>query len=96
MAHLYAHLFRPADDDVPVLHRLWALGRPDMALFVHARHFAGEPIEVYNHGDMRRDFTYIDDLVEGIRRDRYAAKRPEEAAAIADGDSSLPWRLIAL
>ena len=69
MAHSYAHLY-----GLPVtMFRFFTVygpwGRPDMALFKFTRAILrGEPIEVYNHGDMRRDFTYVDDLVEGIRR----------------------------
>ena len=69
MAHSYAHLF-----GLPVtMFRFFTVygpwGRPDMALFKFTRAILeGEPIDVYNHGDMRRDFTYVDDLVEGIRR----------------------------
>lgn len=69
MAHSYAHLY-----DLPTtMFRFFTVygpwGRPDMALFKFTRAIlAGEPIDVYNHGDMRRDFTYIDDLVEAITR----------------------------
>lgn len=69
MAHSYAHLF-----GVPVtMFRFFTVygpwGRPDMALFKFTRAILNDdPIDVYNHGDMRRDFTYIDDLVEGITR----------------------------
>lgn len=67
MAHSYAHLY-----DLPItLFRFFTVygpwGRPDMALFKFTRAILdGTPIEVYNHGDMKRDFTYIDDLVAGI------------------------------
>ena len=67
MAHSYAHLF-----DLPItMFRFFTVygpwGRPDMALFKFTKAIlAGEPIDVYNHGDMSRDFTYIDDLVSGI------------------------------
>lgn len=67
MAHSYAHLYQ-----LPVtMFRFFTVygpwGRPDMALFKFARAMlAGEPIEVYNHGRMSRDFTYIDDLIAGI------------------------------
>lgn len=69
MAHTYAHLF-----DLPVtglrfftVYGPW--GRPDMALFLFARSILdGKPIQVFNHGNMRRDFTYVDDIVEGIVR----------------------------
>ena len=69
MAHSYAHLY-----DLPVtMFRFFTVygpwGRPDMALFKFTKAILnGEAIDVYNHGDMRRDFTYIDDLVEGILR----------------------------
>ncbi|MFN4155422.1 MAG: NAD-dependent epimerase/dehydratase family protein [Paracoccaceae bacterium] len=69
MAHSYAHLF-----GLPVtMFRFFTVygpwGRPDMALFKFTKAILnGEPIDVYNHGDMRRDFTFVDDLVEGITR----------------------------
>ena len=68
MAHSYAHLF-----DLPItMFRFFTVygpwGRPDMALFKFTKAIlSGEPIDVYNHGEMSRDFTYIDDLVMGIR-----------------------------
>jgi UDP-glucuronate 4-epimerase len=68
MAHSYAHLF-----ELPItMFRFFMVcgpwGRPDMALFKFTKAILnGEPIDVYNHGDMSRDFTYIDDLVHGIR-----------------------------
>lgn len=68
MAHSYAHLF-----DLPVtMFRFFTVygpwGRPDMALFKFTKAILnGEAIDVYNHGDMSRDFTYIDDLVNGMR-----------------------------
>ena len=68
MAHSYAHLF-----DLPItMFRFFTVygpwGRPDMALFKFTKSILnGEPIDVYNHGNMRRDFTYIDDLVHGMR-----------------------------
>ena len=69
MAHTYAHLF-----DVPAtglrffsVYGTW--GRPDMALFIFTKAMlAGEPININNYGDMARDFTYIDDVTESIRR----------------------------
>jgi len=69
MAHAYAHLH-----DIPTtLFRFFTVygtwGRPDMAIFKFTRNIiAGEPIEVYGSGNMRRDFTYVDDLVEAIAR----------------------------
>ena len=83
MAHSYAHLF----------------DLPDMALFKFTRAMlAGEAIDVYNHGEMMRDFTYVEDLVEAIRRLIDAAPvRPESAEDIAEGDSLspvAPWRVV--
>lgn len=90
MAHSYAHLF-----DLPVtMFRFFTVygpwGRPDMAPIKFARAiFAGEPIDVYNQGNMRRDFTYIDDLVEAIRRLMDAVpERPK--GEVAEGDSLSP------
>ena len=68
MAHSYAHLF-----DLPItMFRFFTVygpwGRPDMALFKFTKAIlSGEPIDVYNYGDMKRDFTYIEDLVHAIR-----------------------------
>ena len=90
MAHSYAHLF-----DLPItMFRFFTVygpwGRPDMAPIKFARAiFAGEPIDVYNQGNMRRDFTYIDDLVEAIRRLIDAVpERPK--GEVAEGDSLSP------
>lgn len=67
MAHSYAHLFGLPTTMFRFFTVYGPWGRPDMAPIKFAKRiFAGEPIDVYNHGNMRRDFTYIDDLVEGI------------------------------
>ena len=97
MAHSYAHLF-----DLPVtMFRFFTVygpwGRPDMALFKFTKAILeGKPIDVYNHGDMKRDFTYIDDLVTGIRLLMDAA--PERGAAPAAQTDSLspvaPFRVV--
>ncbi len=69
MAHAYAHLYRVPTTAFRFFTVYGPWGRPDMALFkfVEAA-LAGRPIEVYGHGQMQRDFTYVDDLVEAIRR----------------------------
>lgn len=91
MAHSYAHLF-----DLPVtMFRFFTVygpwGRPDMALFKFTKAILqGEPIDVYNHGDMQRDFTYIDDLVEAIRLLVEAVPHRPEAADVPAGDSLSP------
>ena len=99
MAHSYAHLF-----DLPVtMFRFFTVygpwGRPDMALFKFTKAMLnGDPIDVYNHGEMMRDFTYIDDLVEAIRRlIDTPPVRPERPEDIAEGDSLspvAPWRVV--
>ncbi|NVK21507.1 MAG: GDP-mannose 4,6-dehydratase, partial [Kangiellaceae bacterium] len=65
--------------------------RPDMALFKFTKAILeGRPIDVYNHGDMKRDFTYIDDLVEGIRLLMDAVPERPEDGVVAAGDSLSP------
>ena len=92
MAHSYAHLY-----DLPVtMFRFFTVygpwGRPDMALFKFTRAILeGDPIEVYNHGDMSRDFTYVTDLVDGIvRLIDVAPMRPSDPAEVPEGDSLSP------
>ncbi|MEX0716464.1 MAG: NAD-dependent epimerase [Planctomycetaceae bacterium] len=97
MAHTYSHLYRLPTTGLRFFTVYGPWGRPDMALFKFARAILeDEPIDVYNHGNMRRDFTYIDDIVEGIVRvtDRIAA--PDAAWTGADpdpGTSNAPYRL---
>ena len=92
MAHSYAHLW-----DLPTtMFRFFTVygpwGRPDMALFKFTDAILeGEPIDVYNHGDMYRDFTYVTDLVRAIRLLIDAVPvRPAHPGAIAPGDSLSP------
>ncbi|MGF1730704.1 NAD-dependent epimerase [Photobacterium kasasachensis] len=69
MAHTYSHLYGIPTTGLRFFTVYGPWGRPDMALFKFTKKIVdGEPIDVYNHGDMRRDFTYIDDIVEGIIR----------------------------
>ncbi|MBD3673929.1 MAG: NAD-dependent epimerase [Planctomycetaceae bacterium] len=69
MAHTYSHLFQLPTTGLRFFTVYGPWGRPDMALFKFTKAIiAGEPIDVYNHGKMRRDFTYIDDIVEGVLR----------------------------
>ncbi len=69
MAHSYAHLYAIPTSMFRFFTVYGPWGRPDMALFKFTKAILqGQPIDVYNHGDMMRDFTYVDDLVEGIRR----------------------------
>ena len=97
MAHSYAHLFGLPCTGLRFFTVYGPWGRPDMALFKFTRGIlAGEPIPVFNEGRMIRDFTYVDDIVEGIVRvmDRPAAANPAWDAAKPDAaTSSAPWRI---
>ncbi|HLI30541.1 MAG TPA: NAD-dependent epimerase [Terriglobia bacterium] len=69
MAHAYAHLYRLPCTGLRFFTVYGPWGRPDMALFLFTRAIlAGEPIHVFNYGKMQRDFTYIDDIIEGVVR----------------------------
>ncbi len=69
MAHTYSHLYNMACTGLRFFTVYGPWGRPDMALFLFTKAiYENKPIKVFNHGDMQRDFTYIDDIVEGIAR----------------------------
>ena len=98
MAHSYAHLF-----GLPVtMFRFFTVygpwGRPDMALFKFTKAILeGRPIDVYNYGDMKRDFTYVTDLVEAIRLLIDAVPVRPADGVVAEGDSLspvAPWRVV--
>ncbi|HEY5627308.1 MAG TPA: NAD-dependent epimerase [Nitrospira sp.] len=97
MAHCYAHLYRMPCTGVRFFTVYGPWGRPDMALFIFTKAILeGKPIEVFNHGKMRRDFTYIDDIVEGILRtlDHTAQPNPAWSGDKPDpGTSSAPARI---
>ena len=97
MAHTYAHLYGLPTTGLRFFTVYGPWGRPDMAMFIFARAIlAGEPIRVFNHGRMRRDFTYVDDVVEGVVRtlDRPARPNPEWDGAAPDPASSrAPYRV---
>lgn len=97
MAHTYSHLYRLPTTGLRFFTVYGPWGRPDMALFLFTRKIlAGQPIEVYNHGKMKRDFTYIDDIVEGVLRvaDRVAQPHPGWSGSQPDpGTSSAPYRI---
>ena len=94
MAHSYAHLYAIPTTMFRFFTVYGPWGRPDMALFKFVKAIlAGEPIDIYNHGDMRRDFTYVDDLVEGIIR--LIDVPPTTAAGAIDSLSPVaPWRVV--
>jgi len=97
MAHSYAHLYGLPCTGLRFFTVYGPWGRPDMALFKFTRGIlAGEPLPVFNRGKMIRDFTYIDDIVEGVVRvierpaepdPHWNAERPDSAR------SSAPWRI---
>lgn len=97
MSHAYSHLW-----DIPTtVFRFFTVygpgGRPDMALFKFVKGIlSGEPIDIYNNGQMERDFTYVDDLVEGIERLIHAVPaKGEPAKDVVDSLSPVaPWRLV--
>jgi UDP-glucuronate 4-epimerase len=79
MAHTYSHLFNLPTTGLRFFTVYGPWGRPDMAAFLFTKAILdGKPIDVYNHGKMRRDFTYVDDIVEGIVRvtDRAPVAKP--------------------
>jgi UDP-glucuronate 4-epimerase len=88
MAHTYSHLFGLPTTGLRFFTVYGPWGRPDMALFLFTQAILeGRPIDVFNHGHMRRDFTYVDDVVEGVIRvtDRVATPDP--------GTSHAPYRV---
>ena len=97
MAHTYSHLFGLPTTGLRFFTVYGPWGRPDMALFLFTRKIlAGEPIDVFNHGAHSRDFTYIDDIVEGVMRtlDRIPHGDPVfDAYAPNTASSSAPYRV---
>ena len=97
MAHTYSHLFGIPTTGLRFFTVYGPWGRPDMALFLFTRAIlAGKPINVFNNGQMQRDFTYIDDIVEGVIRvtDRPARPDPNWTGGSPDpASSSAPYRL---
>ena len=96
-AHTYSNLFGLPTTGLRFFTVYGPWGRPDMALFLFTKNIlAGKPIDVFNHGRHRRDFTYVDDIVEGVVRtlDRPAAPNPAFDPMRPDpGTSSAPWRV---
>jgi UDP-glucuronate 4-epimerase len=97
MAHTYSHLYGLPTTGLRFFTVYGPWGRPDMALFMFTRNILdGKPIDVFNHGHHQRDFTYIDDIVEGIVRtlDHVAAPNPEWNGDQPDvATSKAPYRL---
>ncbi|PLX98517.1 MAG: capsular biosynthesis protein CpsI [Desulfuromonas sp.] len=97
MAHTYAHLYALPCTGLRFFTVYGPWGRPDMAMFLFTRAILdGKPIDVFNHGKMRRDFTYVDDIVEGIVRvlDNTAQANPDWTGADPDpGTSAAPYKI---
>jgi UDP-glucuronate 4-epimerase len=97
MAHTYSNLYELPTTGLRFFTVYGPFGRPDMALFMFTRNIiAGEPIDVFNYGKHRRDFTYVDDIVEGVIRtmDHTAEPNADWDAATPDpGTSSAPYRI---
>ena len=97
MAHTYSHLFGLPTTGLRFFTVYGPWGRPDMALFLFTKAIlAGEPIQVFNHGNMVRDFTYVDDIVEGITRvlDHPPAGNPDwQGLHPEPGSSRAPFKV---
>ncbi|WP_119680525.1 NAD-dependent epimerase [Indioceanicola profundi] len=97
MAHSYSHIFRLPTTGLRFFTVYGPWGRPDMAMFLFTKAILeGEPIQVFNEGRMRRDFTYIDDITEGVVRvaDHVAQPDPDWSGGRPDpGASSAPYRI---
>jgi UDP-glucuronate 4-epimerase len=97
MAHAYSHLYGIPATGLRFFTVYGPWGRPDMAMFIFARAIlAGEPIKLFNHGRMRRDFTFADDVSQTLARliDRPPQRRPEWDAKLPDpSSSSAPWKI---
>ncbi len=97
MAHTYSHLYRLPTTGLRFFTVYGPWGRPDMAMFLFTEAILkGEPIQVFNHGRMQRDFTYVADVVEGVVRvlDRVPAGDPEWRSDAPDpATSGAPYRI---
>lgn len=97
MAHTYSHLYGLPTTGLRFFTVYGPWGRPDMALFIFTKKIlAGEPIDVFNNGNHKRDFTYIDDIVEGVVRtlDQVAAPNSEWSGEAPDPSTSkAPYRI---
>ncbi|MBN8246926.1 MAG: NAD-dependent epimerase/dehydratase family protein, partial [Verrucomicrobia bacterium] len=97
MAHSYSHLYALPTTGLRFFTVYGPWGRPDMALFLFTQAILeGRPIDVFNEGRMKRDFTYVDDIVEGLLRvlERPpSAHSPQDATAPNPGSSHAPYRL---
>lgn len=96
MAHSYASLYKLPCTGLRFFTVYGPWGRPDMALFIFTQSIlAGRPIDVFNHGKMRRDFTYIDDIIEGIMRvmDRIPQGNPQWEEEADPSTGNAPYKI---
>ena len=97
MAHAYSHLFRTPVTGLRFFTVYGPWGRPDMAPMLFAKAIVeGRPIDVFNHGRMSRDFTYVDDIVEGILRTLWSPPEPDasfDPESPSPATSNAPWRI---
>jgi UDP-glucuronate 4-epimerase len=97
MAHAYSHLYRIPATGLRFFTVYGPWGRPDMAMFIFAKAIlSGTPIKLFNHGNMRRDFTYVDDVTEAIARliDRPPQGNPNWSGDKPDpASSAAPWKI---
>ncbi len=97
MAHTYSHLYNLPTTGLRFFTVYGPWGRPDMALFLFTKAILeGKPIDVYNYGKMRRDFTYIDDIVEGVVRVIDCLPQPDpgwSGMRPDPGTSTAPYRV---
>ncbi len=97
MAHAYSHLYRIPSTGLRFFTVYGPWGRPDMAMYLFAEAIrSGQPIKLFNHGNMRRDFTYVDDVTEAIVRliDRAPVGRTRAPDETPDpGTSAAPWQV---
>ena len=97
MAHSYSHLYGLPTTGLRFFTVYGPWGRPDMALFLFTRKMlAGEPIPVFNRGQHQRDFTFVDDIAEGVVRIVYKPAEPDPAWSSDQpnrGSSAAPWRV---
>ncbi len=97
MAHTYSHLYRLPTTGLRFFTVYGPWGRPDMALFLFTKAIlAGEAIKIFNHGDMSRDFTYVDDIVEGVARLTRVVPEPDptwDALEPNPSTSNAPYRV---
>ena len=92
MAHSYSHLYGVPATGLRFFTVYGPWGRPDMAIFIFTRALlAGEPIKVFNHGEMERDFTYVDDIVEGVARLLPMAPAPDPDFDTLNPDPGTSW-----